>query len=525
MPAMAQDYPTAQGDLTISEFMAEPNSVANYVGEWIEIYNASGRNLNLNGLLVRGDTTEDTGFTVNTDVTVAAGEYVVLGVGDCSSDFSDCGGETGYNGGVEVDFVYNRNDFPLNEDGDTIQLTYDGIVLDVVIWDSASWQVQDGYAQQANRNAFDLEWANDLEHNWCSSDAVYGELLLRGTPGSENVYCDDSNTDGDGDGWTEADGDCDDEDPYVKPDSIDGDEHDDGDYELGEGCCGEPNDDANCDGERDDGVTDNDGDGYTEVEGDCNDNNTAYSPDAIEILDGEDNDCNGCIDDIDDDGDTWTECEVWDEDGNPLFDCNDADNQIHPDRDEVPYDAIDNNCDGYYECDYDGDSFLAIPEEVCPDLDENGDNVLDCCMLEMNAPFGKSEGDCNDTDPDVNPNGTEGDPESGGQEDGIDNDCNGTVDDPWEDVDGDGYSKAEDCVDNLENELSAQIHPGAIEVCDDFYDNDCNGLYNDGCENRGRYSTLQGGGLCGVLPVAVPGSMGLLLLTLLAGFWRARGED
>ena len=53
-----------------------------------------------------------------------------------------------------------------------------------------------------------------------------------------------------------------------------------------------------------------DGDGYTVEEGDCNDESALVGPQATEVCDGVDNDCNGAIDEIgsntyyaDDDGD------------------------------------------------------------------------------------------------------------------------------------------------------------------------------------------------------------------------------
>ena len=61
-----------------------------------------------------------------------------------------------------------------------------------------------------------------------------------------------------------------------------------------------------------------------------------------------------------------------------------------------------------------------------------------------------------------------------------------------EDNDGDRFSENEgDCDDG-----NAEVYPGQIEVCFDRLDNDCNGLFDDGCDGSAFYGTLRGGGGC-----------------------------
>lgn len=135
--------------------------------------------------------------------------------------------------------------------------------------------------------------------------------------------------DSDGDNYTIAQGDCNDNNASINP----------GAFEctatgLGDGV------DNNCNGTPDEGCyNDNDADGITS-QYDCNDNNAAIYPGNREICnDGQDNDCNGMTDgndpncDVDKDGYTV-------EDG----DCRDDQVTIHPGATEICGDLVDNDC-------------------------------------------------------------------------------------------------------------------------------------------------------------------------------------
>jgi hypothetical protein len=234
--------------------------------------------------------------------------------------------------------------------------------------------------------------------------------------------------DDDGDGWTERIGDCDDGDAGVNPLASDPD----------------GNGDEDCDGLVDEGLdaVDDDGDGYAEVDGDCDDTDDTAYPGASDPDDGVDHDCDG-IDgsvDVDDDGDGVTE------DGG---DCDDGTAAVHPLADEVAYDGIDQDCDG----------------DDLVDVDEDG---------EVSTLAGGP--DCGDLDPDVN---------TGADEvcNGVDDDCDGTVD-FFEDLDSDGYSwcdtpELEDCDD-----ANPVVYPTAVERFD-CLDNDCDGEVDDGASGVG----------------------------------------
>ena len=141
---------------------------------------------------------------------------------------------------------------------------------------------------------------------------------------------------------------------------------------------------------------DADGDGF-DLKSDCDDNDSQINPDAEEICDGMDNDCDGSIDEglltlwyADFDGDGYGDDEIVQEACSPPKehleeggDCDPTDGTIYPGAPEV-CDIYDSDCDGSLtdgETDLDGDG---VPD--CIDSDGDGDGV-------------EAIEDCDDTDP------------------------------------------------------------------------------------------------------------------------------
>lgn len=97
-----------------------------------------------------------------------------------------------------------------------------------------------------------------------------------------------------------------------------------------------------------------------------------------------------------------------------------------------------------------------------------------------NDGFTPKQGDCDDSNEDINPIVTEV------VGDGIDNDCDGTID-FLVDNDGDGFTVEDGDCDNFD----ATVYPGAPELSDGI-DNDCDGTLDDEDRDRDGLSVLEG---------------------------------
>lgn len=244
------------------------------------------------------------------------------------------------------------------------------------------------------------------------------------------------------------------------------------------------------------GITDADGDGSA-AGLDCNDHDASIYPNAPEVCDGVDNNCDGSVDEgleaiqyTDADGDGWgddataTLGNYCTQPPNTSFnggDCDDTDPTTYPGApdDCASSDGVDNDCNGTVD-----DSGFSL---WFRDADGDGygsdvDHVFTCL-----APPGYVPGslvDCDDTDPNIN----QLQPEI--PCDGLDNDCDAEVDENtptwYQDLDGDGYGCCESITTCSEpagyvlnsgdcNDQDATIHPGADDPCDGV-DQNCDGF-------------------------------------------------
>ena len=299
----------------------------------------------------------------------------------------------------------------------------------------------------------------------------------------------------DGDGWDDT-VDCDDLDPELNFDDLDGDGYstcdvpadcDDKDASLnwsdadgdGYSTCDVP---ADCDdGDFSETPADTDGDGVSTCDGDCDGNNAAV---IFPVVYYKDTDGDGygigggapfCL------ASAPTGWSVAD------GDCQPANFDINPGALEA-CNGFDDDCDTLV----DDDDFVSSP--LLWYLDNDGDgygdpttsNGLKQCEdpTDDTTSYVSSPDDCNDNDDSLNWSDVDGD---GYSTCGVPADCDDYVDSlNWSDVDGDGYSTCgvpADC-----NDGDVAISPSASEVCNGF-DDDC-----DGEEDELFFSSFVGGG-------------------------------
>ena len=256
--------------------------------------------------------------------------------------------------------------------------------------------------------------------------------------------------------------------------------------------------------QKEEPLTDMDGDGFSDMI-DCDDTKSEVYPDANEVCDGVDNNCNGDVDEgyplltlyLDNDGDSYGAeltdpfCVALTGTSSLSGDCDDDNDEVHPNAPEF-CDGLDNDCNNVI----DDEAVDRVRYYLDSDGDGYGRATQSVLLCEVEAGYVLEATDCNDGLATVYPDASE-------ICDGYDNDCDGLEDeqDPdldwstgalfYRDVDEDGYG---DPVDSLQrctapigyienaddcNDLNPDQNPSHTSDWCDGYDNDCDGVEDE----------------------------------------------
>ena len=183
-----EDFVTAR-DVVINEFMADPTVVTDSNGEWVELVNLSARSINLKGWGIGDGDGTGPAMTIEDDVSIDPGEYIVLGVND----------DPATNGNIAVDYAYSWGDLQLVNEGLTLYLlmgdetihsvgvpSFGAPVIPSPAYDGVDASPGVAFGRVGRWSSGFGTAATD---RWCDQQSAIGGSADYGTPGGLNDIC------------------------------------------------------------------------------------------------------------------------------------------------------------------------------------------------------------------------------------------------------------------------------------------------------------------------------------------------
>ncbi len=168
------------GEVVITEIMQNPSIQSDNDGEWFEVYNASGRTIDLDNCVVVSTTASGSeSFTIFGIAPMTPGEYHVFARSPSFAGTADYV----YNGAINLNNSTDEVALECNDPSTALMVTIDVVAYD----DGITFPDPTGQSMNLSSTALNST-SNDRGFNWCLGTAFFGAGDL-GTPGSANRVC------------------------------------------------------------------------------------------------------------------------------------------------------------------------------------------------------------------------------------------------------------------------------------------------------------------------------------------------